>query len=109
MVIGPIGSVVELQFREMPKRTERGAFRVRLVRQAADQGGTTQIYGYSHTVALHHAVPALPSLSPCGPGAATSVVPAGLAGPCSPISSSLQKRGSSTTPPCLPPPGPHPI
>ena len=43
LVIGGVGSVVELQFKEMPPRTERGAFRVRLVRQSADQGGATQI------------------------------------------------------------------
>ena len=31
--------MVELQFREVPKRTERGAYRVRLRRQAAELGG----------------------------------------------------------------------
>lgn len=45
LVIGPVGSIVELQFREMPRRTERGAYRVRLVRQAADCGGDTQVSG----------------------------------------------------------------
>ena len=39
LIIGVMNSVVELQFKEMPQRTERGAFRVRLVRIAADQGG----------------------------------------------------------------------
>ena len=61
LVIGPVGSVVELQFREVPKRTERGAYRVRLMRQAAELGGTTQMSrGCSHPVALHHTEPPLP-------------------------------------------------
>ena len=39
LVIGPKDSVVELQFRENPKRTPLGAYRVRLIRQPADLGG----------------------------------------------------------------------
>jgi len=42
-VVGPEGSVVELQFQEIPRRTEKGAFRVRLVRQSADKDGVTQV------------------------------------------------------------------
>ena len=61
LVIGPVGSVVELQFREVPKRTECGAYRVRLIRMAAELGGTTQMSrGCSHPVALQHTDPPLP-------------------------------------------------
>jgi hypothetical protein len=39
LVIGPKDSVVELHFRENPKRTPAGAYRVRLIRQPADLQG----------------------------------------------------------------------
>jgi hypothetical protein len=41
LVIGPEDSVVELHFRENPKRTPAGAYRVRLMRQPADLHGLT--------------------------------------------------------------------
>jgi hypothetical protein len=41
LVIGPKDSVVELHFRESPKRTPAGAYRVRLIRQPADLQGLT--------------------------------------------------------------------
>ena len=46
-VIGPVETVVELMFRENPRRTERGAYRVRLRRQAAAQGGATLVSTYA--------------------------------------------------------------
>jgi hypothetical protein len=39
LVIGPKDSVVELHFRESPKRTPAGVYRVRLIRQPADLQG----------------------------------------------------------------------
>jgi hypothetical protein len=41
LVIGPKDSVVEMHFRENPKRTPPGAYRVRLIRQPADLQGLT--------------------------------------------------------------------
>ena len=35
---GPVGSLVELQFKEKPQRSTKGAYRVRLVRQLEDDG-----------------------------------------------------------------------
>ena len=43
LVVGPEGSLIELMFKETPPRTGRGAYRVRLVRQAACKNGVTQV------------------------------------------------------------------
>lgn len=42
-IIGPAGSVVELTFQEVPKRTQHGAYAVKIKRAEPNNGGNTQI------------------------------------------------------------------
>ena len=73
VVVGSEGSLIELMFKETPPRTDRGAYRVRLVRQAACKGGVTQVRSES------------PLPPPAGmPGGSVSGMTSTLRGPSKP-------------------------
>ena len=68
--------MVELQIREVPKRTERGAYRMRLMRQAAELGGGTPEAGVGMSIRDMHPF-SIEDLHPDGPAAKAGVIKIG--------------------------------